>query len=129
MLFLLFIFGGLFAAGVFFIAADRLRIPTLATTKAMIGSGKKSKKWDEILEAWFTAWAVKVSRLIRMDEYKRGSMKNILKAAGIKFTPEEYMGYAYVKSKLCLLGVILCLLALPLLSPVFVFLAIAIYFK
>ena len=126
---LLFIFGGLVAAGIFFIAADRLRIPTLAATRAMINSGRKSKKWDQIWEALLTGWAVKLSRFIRMDEYKRGRMKNILKAAGINLTPEEYMGYAYVKSGAVLLGVALCLLVLPLLSPVFIFLAIAIYFK
>jgi Flp pilus assembly protein TadB len=129
MMALLFIFGGLTAAGLFLIMADRLKIPTLATTKAMISSGRRSKKYDEMLEAWLMGWAVKVSRLIRMDEYKRGRMKNILKAAGIRLTPEEYMGYAYVKAGLCVLGVILCLFILPLFSLVFVFLAIAIYFK
>jgi len=126
---LLFIFGGLVAAGIFFIAADRLRIPTLAATRAMINSGRKSKKWDQVLEALLTGWAVKLSRFIRMDEYNRGRMKNILKAAGINLTPEEYMGYAYVKAGAVLIGVILCLLVIPLLSPVFIFLAIAIYFK
>ena len=129
MIVLLFLFGGLLAAGLFFIAADRLRIPTLAATRAMINSGKKSKKFEQILEALLMSWAIKASRLIRMDEYKRGRMKNILKAAGINLTPEVYMGYAYVKAGMVLLGVILCLLTLPLLSPVFIFLAIAVYFK
>ncbi|MCL2697540.1 MAG: secretion protein F [Oscillospiraceae bacterium] len=129
MLALLFLFGGLLAAGFFFIAADRLRIPTLAATNAMRGSGKKSKKLEQVLEAWLMSTAVKISRFIRMDEYKRSRMKNILKAAGIRLTPEEYMGYAYVKTGATLSGVLMCLMIVPLLSPVFVFLAIAVYFK
>ena len=129
MMVLLFLFGFLVAAGFFFILADMLRIPTLATTKAMVSSGKESKKYDQILEAWMMGIAVKVSRLIRIDEYKRSRLKNILKAAGIRLTPEEYLGYAYVKTGLCLMGVLLSLIIFPLLSIIFVFLAIAVYFK
>jgi len=126
---LLLLFGGLLAAGLFFVMADKLRIPTLATSRAMINSGKKSKKLDQILEAWLMNRAVRLSKIIRMDEYKRGRMKNILKAAGIRLTPEEYVSYAYVKSGFAFLGVFLCLPIFPLLSPVFIFLAIAVYFK
>ena len=129
MIALLFIFGGLLSAGFFFITADRLKIPTLAATRAMISSGKKSMKLEFLMEVLIMSLAVKVSLLLRIDEYKRSRMKNILKAAGIRLTPEEYLGYAYVKTGLCLLGVLLCLIILPLLSPVFVFLAIAVYFK
>ena len=44
-------------------------------------------------------------------------------------TPEVYTAYAIVKAGAILLGVIPCLLLLPLLSPVLVILAVLIYFK
>lgn len=118
-----------FSAGLFFLFAGLLRIPTLATTKAMLNTGKEGKKFDKTLEAWLMGWAVRLSRIVRMEEFKKSQMKNILKASGIKLTPEEYTAYAIVKAGAVLLGVIPCLFVFPLLSPVLVFLAVAIYFK
>ena len=73
--------------------------------------------------------AVKLSRHIRMDEYKRNRMANILKAAGLGITPEVYSAYAITKAGAILLGAIPCLLLLPLLSPVLIILAVLTYFK
>jgi hypothetical protein len=122
-------FGALLAFGVFLITADRLHIPTLAATKAMINSGKNGKRFEKSLEAWLMSSSIRLSRYIRMDEFKRGRMKNILNASGIRLTPEEYTAYAFVKAGLVLLGVLPCLLVLPLISPVVVLLAITVYFK
>lgn len=44
-------------------------------------------------------------------------------------TPEEYMASAIVKSGVIALGVVPCLIILPLLAPIIVFLSILIYFK
>lgn len=129
MITLLLFFAVFFSAGLFFLLAELLRIPTLATTKAMINSGKEGKKFDKTLEAWLMVWAVRLSRIIRMEEFKKSRLKNILKSSGIKLTPEEYTAYAIVKGGAVLLGVIPCLFVFPLLSPVLVFLAIAVYFK
>lgn len=73
--------------------------------------------------------AVRLAKLIRMDEYKRGRMANVLKAAGINVTPEVYSAYAIVKAGAILLGAIPCLVLLPLLSPVLIILAVLTYFK
>ena len=64
-----------------------------------------------------------------MDDYKRRRLERTLQAAGLDMTPEVYAAYTLVKPGAVLLGVIPCLLALPLLSPVVVLLAILLYFK
>ena len=126
---LLFIFAVLLALGLFFVFADILKLPTVKASKAMINTGRQDKKLSRTMEALLLDAAVKLSRLIRMDEYKKSRLKSILKAAGIQMTPETYTAYAYVKAGAIFLGIIPCLLLLPLLSPVLVLLAVAVYFK
>lgn len=125
----LFFFGALFAFGLFLILADILKLPTLRTAKAMLNAGREDKKASKTVEAWLMSGAVQLSKLIRMDEYKRGRMANVLKAAGVGMTPEVYSAYAIVKAGAILLGVIPCLVLLPLLSPVLAVLAVLTYFK
>jgi len=122
-------FGVLLAGGLFFILADILRLPTLATQKAMLSAGRQAKVKTKTLEALMMGWAVKLSRLIRMDEYKRHRMANTLNAAGLDMTPELFTAYALTKSGCILLAVIPCLIVLPLLAPVVLILAILTYFK
>jgi hypothetical protein len=75
--------GSLLAAGLYFILADVLKLTTMKTAKAMLGAGKENKKAAKTAEAWLMSVAVKLSKYIRMDEYKHGRMTNVLKAAGI----------------------------------------------
>lgn len=119
----------LLALGLFFIAADLLRLPRLATEKAMLSAGRQGKKQARTVEALLMGWAVKLAPHIRMDEYKQSRLRNTLNAAGLGMTPEVYTAFAIVKAAAILLGIIPCLLVLPLLAPVIVFLAIAVYFK
>lgn len=129
MQFTLFLFGALLALGLFLVAADLLRLPRLATQRALLSAGRQEKKQARSVEALLMGWAVKLAPHIRMDEYKRSRLKNTLNAAGLGMTPEVYSAFAIVKAAAILLGIIPCLLALPLLAPVVVFLAIAVYFK
>jgi len=121
--------GILLAAGLYFILADVLKLPTMKTAKAMLSAGKENKKAAKTVEAWLMSGAVKLSKYIHMDEYKHSRMTNVLKAAGISMTPEVYFAYAITKAGAILLGVIPCLILLPLLSPVLIILAILTYFK
>lgn len=125
----LFITGILLAAGLYFLLASILKLPSMGAAKAMLNAGRKNKKAAKTLEVWLMSGSVKLSKHIRMDEYKRSRMSNILKAAGISMTPEVYSAYAITKAGAILLGVIPCLFILPLLSPVLVILAILTYFK
>lgn len=125
----LFFTGMLLAAGLYFILASVLKLPTMDTAKAMLNAGRKNKKAAKTADAWLMSGAVNLSKYIRMDEYKHSRMENVLKAAGISMTPEVYSAYAITKAGAILLGVIPCLLLLPLLSPVLIILAVLTYFK
>jgi tight adherence protein C len=125
----LLIFGSFLAGGLFFILADLLKLPKLATQKAMIAAGRQAKVKTKIIETLMMGWAVKLARIVRIDEYKRHRMANTLSAAGLDMTPELFTAYALVKSVCIALGVIPCLIVLPLLAPVLLILAILTYFK
>ena len=125
----LLIFGAFLAGGLFFVILGILKLPTLATKKAMIAAGRQAKVKTKFFEALMMGWAAKLSRLIRMDEYKRHRMANTLIAAGLDMTPELFTAYALVKSGCIALMVIPCLIILPLLAPVLLILAILTYFK
>jgi len=129
MTFLLFLFGCAVAAGLFFITADILKLPRLSTEKALLSAGKAESKRMKSLDALFLGWAIKLSKLIHMDEYKRSRMLRTLNAAGLDMTPEVYTAYTIVKPCVMLLLAIPCLIIFPLLALVVVVLAILVYFK
>jgi hypothetical protein len=85
--------------------ADILKLPRLATEKALLSAGKSDKKQMKSLDALFLGWAIKLSRFVRMDEYKRSRMERMLTAAGMDMTPEVYTAYTLVKPGALLLGI------------------------
>lgn len=125
MTFLLFLFGIFLALGMFLLTADLLRLPRLATQRAMLSVGRQEKKQARSV----MGWAIKLAPHIHMDEYKRGRLKNTLAAAGLNMTPEEYTAFAMIKTGAVLLTVIPCLLIFPMLALIVVLLAVAVYFK
>lgn len=126
---LLFLFGVFLALGLFFLSAAVLRLPTIGAARAMLGTAKQERKAAKTLETGLMTVAVRLAKYIRMDEYKRGRMANVLKASGMNLTPEVYQAYALAKAGAVLLGIIPCVFLLPLLSPVVVILAVLLYFK
>ena len=125
----LLLFGALLAGGFFFIIADILKLPKVATLRAMISAGRQAKVKTKFVEAMLIGWSTKLARYIRIDEYKRHRLASTLHAAGMDMTPELFTAYAIVKSGCIFLCVIPCLIVLPLLSPVVLILAILTYFK
>ena len=125
----IFLFGVLLAAGLFFIAADLLRLPSLAAQKAMLAAGKQAKAKPKTVDTLLQSAAVRLSHLIRMDEYKRSRMKNVLSAAGLNTTPELFTATAIVKAASVAVLAVPSIFVLPLLVPVALFLAVLIYFK
>ena len=126
---LLFLFGLTLAAGLFFILLDVLRLPYLSTAKAMLNTTRAEKKAARSFETYLMTFAVKLSRYIRMDEYRKHRLKNVLKATGMNMEPEIYQTYALVKAGAILLAVIPAGLVFSLLVPVVVFLSVMVYFK
>lgn len=126
---LLFLFGAALAAGLYFVLADLLKIPRLATERALISAGRKERSLVKSLEALILGWSLKLALLIRLDAYKRRRLETKLTAAGLDMTPEVYTAYTILKPCLILLGIIPCLLILPILTPLVVVLALLTYFK
>ena len=126
---LIFTFGILLAVGLFLISADLLKLPSIATQKAMLSAGKQGKEKAKTVDVLLMGWAVKLAKYIPMDEYKKSRMKNTLNAAGMNFTPEEFISSAILKSGIIALLIIPCLMILPLIAPILMFLSIIIYFK
>lgn len=126
---LLFLFGAALAAGLYFVLADMLKIPRLATERALISAGRKERSLVKSLEALILGWSLKLAPLIRLDAYKRRRLETKLTAAGLDMTPEVYTAYTILKPCLILLGIIPCLLILPILTPLVVVLALLTYFK
>ena len=126
---LLFLFGTALAAGLYFVLADLLKIPRLATERALISAGRKERSLVKSLETLILGWSLKLAPLIRLDAYKRRRLETKLTAAGLDMTPEVYTAYTVLKPCLILLGIIPCLLILPILTPLVVVLALLTYFK
>ena len=129
MVVLIVLFGASLAAGLFFLTADLLRLPYLKTSKAMINTGREKKTAAKTAETYLLTVAVKLAPYIRMDEYKKGRLKNILKASGLNMEPEVYQAFAVAKAGAVMLGVIPAILVFPLLSIIVVFLSVMIYFQ
>lgn len=126
---LMFLFVMLFAYGLFMLLAGILKLPTVKTTKAMLNTGKKEKKLAKTMDALYLDGAVKLSRFIRINDYRRSRMLHVLSAAGIGMTPEVYVSCAYVKSGSIFLLIIPAMYMFPLLSILLVLLGIMVYFK
>ena len=129
MMILIVLFVLLFALGLFFVLAEVFKLPRLATGKAMPSATSQHKGKAKNLDVLIGSLSMKLAKHLPMDEYKKSRMKNTLKAAGMNQSPEEFMAFALVKALLVAIGVIPCLLVLPLLAPVLMFLAVMIYFK
>ena len=121
-------FGTLFGLGAFFLSAGLLRLPTSASTKAVMTVASRNKQ-SKSLDAVIMDMAMKVSRLVRLSDFKRRKLESALKSADISMTPETYIAKAWVKAGLVGLLIVPLLLIFPLLTPVILFLAIAVYFR
>lgn len=129
MLLLLIVFGIFLAFGLFFIIADILKIPYISTSKAIIDTGKRDKKSVKSTETVMLELAGKASKFVKLNEYKRSRLQSVLRAADINITPEAYIACAYLKVIFILIFVIPSVLIFPLVVPIIIFFAIAIYFK
>lgn len=129
MLLLLIVFGIFLAFGLFFIIADILKIPYISTSKAIIDTGKRDKKSVKSTETVMLELASKASKFVKLNEYKRSRLQSVLRAADINITPEAYIACAYLKVIFILIFVIPSVLIFPLVVPIIIFFAIAIYFK
>lgn len=105
-----------FDAGLFLLLSGILRLPTLRTSKAMMDTGREGKKLSRSMDALCMDGAVRLSAYIRMNEYKRNRMANVLKASGLGMTPEVYVANVYLKAGSVFLLILPALYLFPLLA-------------
>lgn len=118
-----------FAAGLFLFLAGVLRLPTLRTGRAMRIAGKRQGSLSEAFEVWYCTSAVRLAGMIRMNEYKRSRLEHALAAAGMDFTPEEYVARVWLKTGVWIVLMLPALYVLPLLAIPFGVIALLTYFK
>ncbi len=122
-------FGVLFALGSYLVVAGLLRLPTFASTRAVIQAGRTDRKRTKNMDAVILELSVRLGRFLRLDRYKRRRMEATLKSAGIALTPETFAARAIVKAGIAAVGILPCLFVFPILAPVLAFLSISIYFR
>lgn len=115
--------------GLYFIIADRLKIPYLKSSKAIMNMGRTDRKLTTVIEAVIMDLSIKLSRFIPMDKYKKNRLSATLEAAGIKMTPECYQAHAVIKAVSVGLLVIPCLAIFPLIAVIVLILAVLVYFR
>ena len=84
MTFLLFLFGIFLALGMFLLMADLLRLPRLATQRAMLSVGRQEKKQARSVEALLMGWAIKLAPHIHMDEYIKPALMTVLSYSALE---------------------------------------------
>ncbi len=119
----------LLSTGGFLIAADRLDLPTIKSSRAVVNFARQDKKKTKNLQVIVLELSTRLSKLIKLDEYKRRKLAATLKSTGVKLSPEVYIAQAWVKAGLVLLGIIPSLIVFPIFAFLILFLSILIYFK
>ena len=117
-----------FGGGMYFIFAEALHLPRIATTKAVLSVASRIKA-DKNMEAIIFELASKLSKFIRMDDYKKKKDDCYFKVRRYQTYTETYVAKAWVKSGLIAALLIPILPILPILAPVIILLAIAVLFK
>lgn len=126
---ILILFFILFSAGLFSLLSGLLRLPTLRTGRAMASAGKTGRPLSEELEAWLSESSVRLSGILRMNEYKKARLAGILKAAGIEAEPEEWTARCILKAGLWVLPAVGLLWIFPMASVLFLVIAILTWFR
>lgn len=123
------LFGICFGTGVFFLSAQLMRLPTIASQKALINMGNRSVKKASSFDVIVVNLTTKLSEVLTLNEFAEMRLQGTLRAAGINQTPSFYTANAIVKGGLIAVGGLPCLLILPLLTPFFVIFGVVVFFK
>lgn len=117
------IIGALFGIGFFFVLADLARVPYAKTSRAVLNLSKNQKEKASGLDAWLKELAVRLSRVIRINEFKKAQLEADLKSAQMDMTPEMFKADAMVKASLVGVFAIPVFFLFPLLCPFILFMA------
>ncbi len=119
----------LLSIGLFELLSGLFRLPTLRTSRAMMDTAREDKKLSKTVDALYMDGAVRLSGSIKINDYKRSRMNNVLRASGLGMTPEVYMAYAYLKAGSLFILVIPALHIFPLIAILLVPLGVMVYYR
>ncbi len=105
--------------GIFLVLCDLVRIPKLASTRAALNIIQREKKGTHHLQAITFRLASRLSKHIKLNDYKRRKMEIILKNAGISLTPETYYAKIIVSFASKIVIAIPACIAFPIMVPLF----------
>ena len=123
------IIGALLGVGLFLVLADCFRVPFFSTSKAAGNLAKQQKKKTSTIEIWLQHLAMWISKRLRLNEYKRMQLETDLKSVGMNISPEMHVANSIVKALLIGVFAIPMLFIFPLLTPLVIALAVAMYFS
>ena len=95
----------------------------------MLARKQQSSKKEKLLDVYITKIAVLLAPFLRLDRLKRNRLQTALAIAGLELTPEAYTARAWVTAAAVGLCAIPMAFLMPLLSPVLVGLAVALWFS
>ena len=123
------IIGITFAAGVYFLLANRFQLPYYKTSKAIVSLSKHQKEKTSLLDVWLKGIASWIARHLKLNDFKRAQLLADLQTAQIQVTPEEFKANAIVRALLVGVFAIPTLFLFPILSPIILFLAVFLYIR
>ena len=123
------IIGMTFAVGVYFLLANRFRLPYYKTSKAIVSLSKRQKEKTSGLDVWLKGISSWIAKHLRINDFKREQLLADLQTAQMNISPEEYKANAIVKALLVGVFAVPTLFLFPLLSPVILFLAVFLYIR
>lgn len=118
-----------FATGIYLILADYWQVATRSTTKAILQTAKIGHQKTSSAQAFLFQLASWLAERLPLSDYYKRKTTATLRSAGLSITPELFLSQAIVKASLIFLAGLALLPLLPLLSPLLIFLAIALFFK
>ena len=125
----LILFAIAFSLGVYLILMDVFKLPTRRTIKAVHAIDKREKKKTKNFEIFINDLSMRSSRIIKLTDYNMRKMAATLRSANIKLSPETFIARAWIKAGMTLLFIVPAFFIFPIIFPVILFLAVAVYFK
>ncbi|MBF4692281.1 secretion protein F [Fusibacter ferrireducens] len=126
---ILLLFSIFFSVGVYLILKDTLNLPSGRTIKAVHVIDKRERKKSKNFEVLVNEWSIRLSKLVRLTDYSKRKLTATLKSANIKLSPETFVVRAWLKAGMMLILIIPALFIFPMIFPIVLFLAVAVYFK
>lgn len=114
--------------GAYMIALEKLKLPTMQTSKEVIAFYNQGKTQNKI-EIFLDDLASKISNFVIINEYKKNKIATKLSIAGIFKTPEKFMAENYVRTFLPVIISIPLSFIFPIILPITLVIAVRIYFK